>query len=451
MKWLNRLQRGKELDHEFLEAVLAGDTALTRRLIQDGADVTVEQNSAIESAARKGHEEMVHLLIEAGADLHHKNEVVLRSACGGGHGNLARWLLEQGAQVNAFERYGAEHENTPLAAAAHGADAALVSLLLDRGADVNQPTGSGTALHAAAERLNAGATTADRAARELTSVQVAEILLDHGALIDATGDFGATPLHCARSSDLVRLLLQRGADPNHRDQDGYTPLMRNVKRRFDHGYNTEGILEMLVAYGADPSIATHHGETPLRLAQRAVGDGSNTTVLPILLAEPATVRARIETRFAIAKGTASSGDLSRWYEIDGQGFPPDCLAKRTMGEVIAQSHLELEQKEEPRGKVRLHPKGTYKLLYMFHEGLLIEIIVNAEYPSDFLGIRSGKPEIVLSELGYKPHTREGYSYVYWVKDDHFVAVSRRREELMEISYCAGPLPGNLVPLRRHED
>jgi ankyrin repeat protein len=45
--------------------------------------------------------------------------------------------------------------------------------------------------------------------------KMARILLDHGAAIESA-PFGATPLHLAVSTgpeDLVKLLLERGADP----------------------------------------------------------------------------------------------------------------------------------------------------------------------------------------------------------------------------------------------
>jgi len=52
-------------------------------------------------------------------------------------------------------------------------------------------------------------------------------LLDRGADIDARGNDGLTPLHCAAFEghpDVVKLLVEMGADIDARDKDGKTPL-----------------------------------------------------------------------------------------------------------------------------------------------------------------------------------------------------------------------------------
>ena len=52
------------------------------------------------------------------------------------------------------------------------------------------------------------------------------MLLERGAMIDNRDVLGRTPLHCAASYGqigVVRLLLERGADPHVRDEDGNTP------------------------------------------------------------------------------------------------------------------------------------------------------------------------------------------------------------------------------------
>ncbi len=54
---------------------------------------------------------------------------------------------------------------------------------------------------------------------------MAKILLDAGAQVDAHGIDGWTPLHSAASqghAELVRLLLERGADPDARLRGGLT-------------------------------------------------------------------------------------------------------------------------------------------------------------------------------------------------------------------------------------
>ena len=70
---------------------------------------------------------------------------------------------------------------------------------------------------------------------------------------------------CRRSgghASVVRLLLGAGADPNNRQQHGYTPL---------HSAAANGDLESVSALldaGADPAAANDEGETALILAEK---------------------------------------------------------------------------------------------------------------------------------------------------------------------------------------
>ena len=98
-----------------------------------------------------------------------------------------------------------------------GTDPAIVRLLIERGADVNaaEPGESWTALHFAARGQKA---------------EIVRALLDAGAVVDPVDVFGNTPLWRAtmapETPDLAvpRALLERGADPNHRNNYGSTPL-----------------------------------------------------------------------------------------------------------------------------------------------------------------------------------------------------------------------------------
>jgi ankyrin repeat protein len=147
---------------------------------------------------------------------------------------IARRLLRAGADTSARDRWG----NTPIRTAAAStrrrpvaetllpyADARDIHLAaaLDRtdqvaalldadGARIHDRTfehdavgGGGTALHAAAQQAAAG---------------VVRLLLDRGADPNARGLGGETPLHYASAHghiDIAALLLERGADPNVRD------------------------------------------------------------------------------------------------------------------------------------------------------------------------------------------------------------------------------------------
>ncbi len=87
---------------------------------------------------------------------------------------------------------------------------------------------------------------------------VVRAILDTGADPNIRDDTGRTPLWVAANwerSAVVRLLLARGADPNARDCDGRTPLLSCL--------GNLDIAEELMAHGADVNLRGEHGNTPL--------------------------------------------------------------------------------------------------------------------------------------------------------------------------------------------
>ena len=92
-----------------------------------------------------------------------------------------------------------------------------------------------------------------------------QVLVECGADVNARGRYGAAPLCYAlwgqgpnfTNLELVRWLLNHGADPNVRDEDGETSL--HAALRF-------GMLEMarlLVEHGASVKVKDGKGRTPL--------------------------------------------------------------------------------------------------------------------------------------------------------------------------------------------
>jgi len=105
------------------------------------------------------------------------------------------------------------------------------------------------------------------------SLDTIKLLLDSGADVNLPGPTGdnwdATPLQHAilqRQAAAVRLLLDRGADPNRSaGPEPLTPLLLAA------GDTDPTILTLLLAHGADPTVEGENGVTPL---SRAVSAGT---------------------------------------------------------------------------------------------------------------------------------------------------------------------------------
>ena len=95
------------------------------------------------------------------------------------------------------------------------------------------------------------------------------LLLDRGAEIDSFGKYGRTPLHRAAEENVesvVAVLIDRGADVMALAKDtGYTPL------HFAANHEHIGVLRLLLDRGADPTAANGQGTTPLHIATQKPG------------------------------------------------------------------------------------------------------------------------------------------------------------------------------------
>ena len=79
--------------------------------------------------------------------------------------------------------------------------------------------------------------------------EVVRTLLEHGANKDQTDNDGDTPLHLAADwghAEVVRILLQYGADKDQTSNDGDTPLQLAVEgNQFAYRYSQNGHDEVI--------------------------------------------------------------------------------------------------------------------------------------------------------------------------------------------------------------
>ena len=180
----------------------------------------------------------------------------LVAALGGKHFEVAELLHRNGAHVDVRDHSG----DTPLREACKGGVLDTVQWLLNHGADVNtQGNGRRAPLHSVAG---------------LGHSQVFRMLIEHNADIHIRNDYGDSPLHIAASPysgvrvnvDIMQVLLDRGANPNARDNDKSTPLHHSSWSAEGGPSGTvEGIC-LLLKHGAIIDVEDDAGRTPLQLA-----------------------------------------------------------------------------------------------------------------------------------------------------------------------------------------
>lgn len=111
-------------------------------------------------------------------------------------------------------------------------------------------------------------------------VRSCRLLLDRGAIVNATNDAGGTALmYAVDDVAQTKLLLERGADPNLRSGEGRTALMIAVANS-----GSFPVVKLLLERGADAKLSLPDGRGPLALAVNSL----DARVLQLLLDRGAT-------------------------------------------------------------------------------------------------------------------------------------------------------------------
>jgi ankyrin repeat protein len=257
-------------------AVFDGDVAEVKRLLRAGADVKLANHygaSPMTLAAEVGNAEMLKVLLEAGANADSPNpegQTALMAVARTGHVEAAQILLDHGAAVDAKEKWGGQ---TALMWASARRHPKMMELLISKGADVNaRSIERNYQRHIQAEgrpkNLDSGGLTPLLYAVRENCIACVDVLLKHQADIDLPDPDSVSPLLVAIMNanwDLARKLVEAGADVNQWDIFGETPLITAVdlRTRIDGGRAsidppnaTRGIdiVKLLLERGADPNM-----------------------------------------------------------------------------------------------------------------------------------------------------------------------------------------------------
>lgn len=246
-----------------LTAARTGDVESLALLIDAGANVNERETwrgqSALMWAAGEGNLEVVKQLVAKGADISARSTrgfTPLLFAAREGKTEIVRELLDIGADINEALPAGqavvnengmaaaAQTGMTPLLMAIGSAHFETASLLLERGADPNSSPLGWAPIHQITWIRKAGQAGSNNPAPQgsgiVGSLEFTRQLVDAGAEINArvTGrppvgisDLnmrgGTAFLLAARTADtdLMRLLVELGADPHIPNDDNSTPLM----------------------------------------------------------------------------------------------------------------------------------------------------------------------------------------------------------------------------------
>ncbi|KAJ8681809.1 hypothetical protein QAD02_017601 [Eretmocerus hayati] len=112
--------------------------------------------------------------------------------------------------------------------------------------------------------------------------QMMQLLLNHGANVNAKDYLLSTPLHCANREEIVLLLIEHKADVDAQDLHGETPLHK-ICKNLDSNEKSRALLRLLES-GADINIEDKEGLTCLMKIEISDGDWSEMRepVIPML-------------------------------------------------------------------------------------------------------------------------------------------------------------------------
>jgi ankyrin repeat protein len=247
-----------------LDAIRADDADRVRTLLAAGGDPNaVDSNHAspLMYAALYARPQVIDLLLHAGADFKYRDPNGLTALVLAAHSyESAKILINAGAEVNAKSKIGL----TPfMTAAAYPGNAALLKLMIEKGADVKASALGGTALTLAVLTGDADITA---------------LLLQRGADASVAGPGGFSALHFAvmrGDRHMVQLLLDAGANAKLRTANGEDVLER-------YGFwNDPALVRMLLERGIDPATKDARGQNAQLFA--AASDTVTPEVFALLL------------------------------------------------------------------------------------------------------------------------------------------------------------------------
>jgi uncharacterized protein len=254
------------------------DIDTVRQLLKSGAKAGVANVygiTPISLACTNRNADIVQLLLDAGADANAEKwsgESILMDCVRTGTSDAVAALLKAGANPNVSEK---KMGQTPLMWAAAGGYSEITKLLLEHGADISPVTLASedrvpNTCRICEWKPSPGGFTAMMFAARAGDIETAHLLLEAGTDVnEATPEYG-NPLVIAAASgheDLAIFLLESGANPESKDENGVTALHHAHQNglsymhgiTYDSSYrvrpgNQPKLVKALLETGADPNV-----------------------------------------------------------------------------------------------------------------------------------------------------------------------------------------------------
>jgi ankyrin repeat protein len=198
----------------FLKAIKEGDADRVEAMVDKSPELAQAKDdngiSAVLTAAYYRQSTVLELLLALDLTLD-----IWEAAATGESERVAELIAQEPGQVNAISSDGFY----PLGLSAFFGHVDVLHFLLMNGADADRPAQNPTEVRPIHSAVAFG--------QQGVSLAMVTELIDHGADVNATQQGGWTPLHQAAAHgqvDLVQMLLSTGADSNNLSNDGKTPL-----------------------------------------------------------------------------------------------------------------------------------------------------------------------------------------------------------------------------------
>ena len=231
-------------------AAAHGDLEIVKILVDKRALIDAANDegfTALQKAAENGHKDVTEYLLNCGADIDHRSNAggtALTIAANNTETECVRLLIERGANIHLAPDNGWAPINLTYD------DPAMTRLLMEKGANANLVCAYFTPIFLASTN---------------NFIETVKVLLEFKVDLEipcANPDYrtGFTALTCAVSNnnlDMARVLLEGGANINHKSENVFFPLMIAVRDGHDE------MAKLLLEYNPNINLKDYEGDTAL--------------------------------------------------------------------------------------------------------------------------------------------------------------------------------------------